>query len=887
MCGRVTAALLLFLFLSSSAFAQCVYPREYSGAYRASYLDLALDGNQMWAATGGGVTLFDTATDPPRVVDSVTLPGVTRLVRTRAGVGYAAGGSSIYVLRRPSRELEIAATIDAGGNVNDLELSGSTLVAATSNGVSTFDAAVAATPALARYAASKNVLSVAVIGSTLYMADGDSSIEAVNLNTSSPVATLTGTVQAISLNVANGSLLASDGRQTDVFVGAALVRAVTIAVGSTSVAPGNDSVLFVAGTDRQLHALDVSTIGNAVELFEGEVIPSGGSINRVSAVQAAGSRLYVAGGDAGLTTFDVRSFAPPFAVRSYRVEAANSVTADDTLILFGNASGGLSQMHRGRAGDLTFDRTWARERVHNAHDTASNFLLSSSGNTLTYWSLAATTPTSVSTATLRAPITGAVFRGSTAFVVLEDGSLWSVDLSQVAPSPVRVDTGGRSITFIARSGDNIATAEVSEEGSTVVRLYGGGSFSSAVASATVPGATTTLALSGTRAAVFTFEGISVIDLPGGQFVLPASKADVIRDIAFSGSTLVAISSTSATIWNLSSRRLEKTLSLPAEGAAVHAVEGVGVSVATGDGIAVLNTTTASLQPLATSVLGGNKYYRKVVAGRDRLYLFDGRSVEIFDTRHAGAPRFLNALTVAGALDVAASDSALFVLSGSGAITQYTIGGEPLGTVQISAGSDTTPLAIFTVAGAPWVAISVGCVTTGCDMRTFVFDPATLAQTATISGGVIDVTTSGSRAYALFDLPRETRIYNISDPLRPAVVRSIASEPSATAIGFTNATVSVLGDRLYRYDENTLTKISDELPALTQRGFTDIIVDGACTLVTGRSGSLDVVNFASILVPGTIRSVAGSNGRYFILTDYSLETISRVTQPRPSRRRATQ
>ena len=58
MRGWVIAVLLSF-FIGTAAIPQCNYQLQYSGPYRASYFDLAVDGNDLWAATGYGLQLFD------------------------------------------------------------------------------------------------------------------------------------------------------------------------------------------------------------------------------------------------------------------------------------------------------------------------------------------------------------------------------------------------------------------------------------------------------------------------------------------------------------------------------------------------------------------------------------------------------------------------------------------------------------------------------------------------------------------------------------------------------------------------------------------------------------------------------------------------------------
>src|SRR5213075_1581262 len=114
MRGRVVAiSLLLFLF-SFPAFPQCNFAPVYSAQFRTSILDIAIDNNDLWAATSYGISLYDRSIDPPRLVTSIAVPGITRVVRIANGTIYAGSGSSIVFITNR----QITRTIDAGGTVN-------------------------------------------------------------------------------------------------------------------------------------------------------------------------------------------------------------------------------------------------------------------------------------------------------------------------------------------------------------------------------------------------------------------------------------------------------------------------------------------------------------------------------------------------------------------------------------------------------------------------------------------------------------------------------------------------------------------------------------------------------------------------------------------------
>src|ERR1044072_1599465 len=99
MPGRVKAALLsiLVLVFSDRVFADCSqWTARTSSTFRTTAFDLSADGNLLWVATGYGVRLLDSGS----IVDSIGLPGSTRVVRAHTGgIAYVGSGSSIYTLK--------------------------------------------------------------------------------------------------------------------------------------------------------------------------------------------------------------------------------------------------------------------------------------------------------------------------------------------------------------------------------------------------------------------------------------------------------------------------------------------------------------------------------------------------------------------------------------------------------------------------------------------------------------------------------------------------------------------------------------------------------------------------------------------------------------------
>ena len=89
MLGRVVAVSCVLFLSAGEALPQCDFTQRYSGQYRSTVLDIAIDGNDLWAATSYGVQLFARSVTPPRSIARVAIPGITRVVRASAGIAYA------------------------------------------------------------------------------------------------------------------------------------------------------------------------------------------------------------------------------------------------------------------------------------------------------------------------------------------------------------------------------------------------------------------------------------------------------------------------------------------------------------------------------------------------------------------------------------------------------------------------------------------------------------------------------------------------------------------------------------------------------------------------------------------------------------------------------
>ena len=264
--------LFLFFFVAATATAQCNYQLDYGGPYRASYFDVVVDGNDLWTATGYGLQVFDRSVDPPRSLDIIPLPSLTRVVRASGGIAYAGSGGSIYVVRKTGNSLQLVRAVDAGGTVNDVVLLPGSLFAATSNGIAVFSVADPLRPdggLSPAQTSSRSVASIAVTANELYAADNDGSVEVFNrsglaLTAKSPLA---GLPRSSSVHVIANLVYVSDGQRTALFSVGSTSRITEIPFGTTSLVNAGGSLVHAAGTDRQLHTLELAVLGDPVELF--------------------------------------------------------------------------------------------------------------------------------------------------------------------------------------------------------------------------------------------------------------------------------------------------------------------------------------------------------------------------------------------------------------------------------------------------------------------------------------------------------------------------------------------------------------------------------------------------------------------------------------------
>ncbi|HYM62996.1 MAG TPA: WD40 repeat domain-containing protein, partial [Thermoanaerobaculia bacterium] len=882
-----------------------------------SILDLSIDGNDLWAASAYGVQLYDRQADPPAIVASVPVSGVTRLVRAANGVAYVASGSILYVMRKNGHAIELVRSMDIGGTANDLLLLAPYLYVAATNGITQISLLDPLNPAVSNGPAvfptsGTNVFALAVDSGTLYAADGDSSVEVFSIGIQSApqkIGTLQSLPRSISVRTNNGKLFVSDGQNSEIFIASNSAKAGSFSAGSTSLAPVTGDVVFVSGTDRVLRTLDLTNLGSAVTLFASALAPNGGTINRISALATAGSRLYAAAGDIGLQVWDTTSFISPYPLHAFSFGSMTSVVSLGTSVYASTAGGGLLEMTQSSSGILTPGRTWHSGSNDTVQDGGDGFLLTSSGKTLTFWTLVSTSPAVISSALFSANVVSAVRAGPRMYAALADGTFWSADLAQTTPAPQLISVGIK-VGKVARTGSAVILADDGSSGTTSVRYFASTDFTATPRVATVDGISAAgIAAGPNAAALFTFRGISVIDFSSSTpavALLPQSNTALPRSLALDGTRLLELTDTALIAWDTTSRKVTAQYPLPSDPVSMNVAAGAQpiADIATLDGVTTVAYASASRLPRSLSSQPGNAYYKKVAAGADRIYLFDGSGIDIFTTSTGTAPRWAGGIRDAGGIIDMASGAAGFYTIGTGAVvSSFSPAGTLMAQATILEGSDVQPLAIVTVGAAVWVSISKGCLSSGCEKKTLVFDRTSLVETTTFSGGVVDVAVSGTRAYAIVDLPAEVRVFDISDPLHPVQIASRATEgPTALqSIAFAAGTVYVLGDKLYGYaDSATLPKVSEQLGSyvIDPNGVVKYVdqrvaVDGGCGLIAGRAFSPQFYATGtawtpgtSIAVPAAVRSVAAKPGTLYLLTDDSLEILATTTQPKPPRRQAT-
>jgi hypothetical protein len=891
MRGCVKAVLLLLLLSTAfDASSQCFWTPRFSGQFRTTALDLAVDGGHVWVATGYGVQLLENG----RIVDSLALPGPTSVIASGDnGYAYAGSGSRLMVLRREGTSIRLIRTIPTGGNVNDLAVT-SYLFVATSAGIehyALFDPAAPSRTTAVVATSSPTVMSLAVDRSTLYAADGDASVETFSIALPS-LPQSTGSLAALPRAAAvhatpEGFILVSDvfGRNTDVFASGS--RIARLAFGTNAFAGSLAGAHFLAGTDRTVRAIELSSPGAITELLEVELAPTDGTDNVIHAIARQGNDVYVAAGDMGVITIDASKLAAPYPLVSYSAGRTTAVQSTGNKSWFSTSEGRISEQTIDANGlALAESRNWAATAGSVVRDHNGNTLLTTSGPVATRWDLGPTPPALTATVTFPDTIRTAVLTDSSIVALLANGSVWTVATGQTTPQ--KANTPNASL--LERAGNAVAIAEVrASEAKTTLHYYATGEFASEPRRFTVDGvATGGIALDSTRAALFTFRGVTVIDLASGAMrVVPDSDRLIPRQIRFSGPDLLVLDVRTLLVYG-NATALTREHALPADAIAFDAQPAIA-SIATADGVAAISYGREL--PVAARTYSSS-FYSKVAAAGDHLWLQQRDGVDAFALHGTRSPHYAGGIRAGGIVDIAATPGLLFTVSGAGTVTSWSTAGVQLAQASVTDGPDSRPLAIRNGGGGIWLALSSDCGSGVCrQTRTFVLDPRNLAVTSVLPGGVREVDVSGSRVNAIFGMPDELRRYDTSDPLHPLLIASVEAPLSATSLASSPGAVHVAADRIYSYDANTLSPTSQRLGSVTVNEGQQIRIEGGCAAITGRAEMPELYALPAwstatpIDVPSEVRSMTTLDGRLILLTGHSLEIWSAAPPEPPGRRRA--
>ncbi|MGK2859428.1 MAG: hypothetical protein ACSLFQ_19680, partial [Thermoanaerobaculia bacterium] len=797
--------------------------------------------------------------------------------------------------------LVLRGSIDLGATVNDLAISGNYLYAATASGVTQIDVADRPRPAIAAPLTTTSgvALSVAILGTTLYAADGDSSVEAYSIQVPSlpqKIGTVSSLPRSVGVSTFDGYLVISDGQQSEVFAGngTSLGRVALLPFAGTTTARWSGSVHFLGGGGRAIHAVDVlaprPTIMSSVTT---EV--TSGNANRVFGLVASGTKLWAAAGDAGVEAWRLGGFAPPYPLRFVRVGGIGSGWISDSRAVVAYSAGGL-QRYSDSSGPLVPGPVWHEGVVSRILDGEGDRILTSSGAELRLWDVASATPASLGAITLAGAIRSGAIEGSIAWAVLADGSLWRVDFSAQPPAPGQVAVTG-SPDFVAASSAGFATADILEDGNTRIRFVPGSDPAGEGTEVTIEGASNGgIALGETPVvAAATFRGLTLVDfsVAGGHVTIVAgTNQSPVRGLRIEGDRILLVTSDRIDVRSLQSGALVRAFPT---GSTLTSISGSGARAIAGsfDGFAIAELETASRQPEPIALPDTvSRYYRSLARDGNQLWLGDAQRIDLYRVDSSAIPRHQAELSFAGSavpVGFAATGGKLFTVSATGPVESWRPDGSRESSLTLNEGSLQQIDGITSVGGAVWVSVTTDCLTTGCRKLTVVIDTSSgLVRSAAFEGGTLDVVAHGNLAAAITTLPSEVRLYDVGDPAQPQLLSAEAVSDNPVSVDFDATRVWVLGDRLRAYSRPGLEPIAthfdswtaDPLGSLSYLDQT-VRVAGSCLLVAGRSAAPTLWSPAGNSltqvpapgVPDAVRGVAVSGSSIDLLGEYSLQVWS--------------
>jgi len=898
----------LVLALSGgSASAQCDYRNAFDLRFRDSALGLSLDGNDLWIATGWGVALWDAAAERP--VTSLSIEGSTLAVQAVPGGAWVGSGTRVHFVEA-GPGLALGGSIDLGAVVNDLAISGNYLYAATASGVTQIDVADRARPATAATLTTTSgaALSVAILGSTLYAADGDSSVEAYSIQVPSlpqKIGTVSSLPRSVGVSTLDGYLVVSDGQQSEILAGSgtSLGRVALLPFAGTATARWSGSVHFLAGSGRAIHAVDVLAPTPTI-LSSAATEVTSGNANRVFGLAASGTRLWAAAGDAGVEAWRLGGFAPPYPLRFVRSGSIGSGWISGSRAVVAFSARGL-QRYSDSSGQLVAGPLWHEGAVSRILDGEGDRILTSSGAELRLWDVAPAIPASLGAITLAGAVRSGAIEGSIAWAVLADGSLWRVDFSAQTPTAASVAATG-ALDFVAASSAGFATADILEDGSTKIRFVPASDPAGQGTEVTIEGASNGgIAIGATPVvAAATFRGLTLVDFGAGGSVriVEGTNQSPIRGLRIEEDRILLVTADRIEVRFLQSGALVRTFTT---GATLTSISGSGARAIAGssDGFAIANLETASRQPEPIALPDPtSRFYRSLARDGNLLWLGDAQRIDLYRVDSSSIPRHQAELSFEGSavpVGFAATGGKLFTVSATGTVESWRPDGSRESSLSLNEGSLQQIDGITSVGSALWVSVTVDCLTTGCRKLTVVVDTtAGLVRSAAFEGGTLDAVAHGNVAAALTTLPSEVRLYDVADPAHPQLLSSMAVSDNPVSVDFDATRVWVLGDRLRAYSRPGLELIATHLDPwsadpLGRLSYLDqtVRVAGSCLLVAGRSAEPtlwspsgnSLTPIPAPGVPDAVRGAAVSGSSIVLLGEYSLQVWS--SEPPADRSRA--
>lgn len=896
-CVVAVLGILASLPLASSP---CDFRKNSDLRFRVTAYDVAADFDDVWIATGHGVALWTRSGGELIAGPSIAVPGTTTVLARTAGGVWAGSGRAVYLIER-TPTLRIASSVDTGAEINDLVAAGTWLYAATSSGVVQIDALDRNHPVVANRlnTTSGGALSVALLGQHLYAADGDRTIEVYAVATPT-IPQKTGTFdslpRSLTLQADGTNLFVSNGQQAEVFAGTGttMTRLAALPFGASAMTAGAGPLRFVAGSDRAIRAINVLAPVPTVHATVSTPLTSG-TVNRITGLATAGSLLVASAGDAGVAAWSVASFATPFPSASYEAGTAGSAWVADQRAIVALPAGGLKR-YTESSGTMSPGPSWEEARAWKVRDGWSSAVLASAGATLQLFDVAASQPASIASATMSGAVIGAAMTGETkAVALLADKTAWSVDFAQPAATVAKLAVEGAP-AFVAASEAGFALGELGIEetppgeppiAKTVIRFYpaSGGASAAATIEGTSNGG---IALSATGiAAAATFRGVVLADpVRGTMLVAPGTAGTPVLDLEFEGDRLLVLKAERLDVRRDADGTLASSWDLGVDAEQVQAWGGRAV-VASPRGFTVIDFGHAPEVPSSVALIQDPpRLFRSIHRDGSLLWLVEPAGAEAFAVDGLGLPHSIGSIGAESSIVASAvAGGILYTLSAGGDLIGWSPGGTVVAQLAIAEAADQRMDGLHAIGGALWVSLTRGCSTGNCEKKVLVVGASSgLVVTSSLPDGVVDVVSSGQRAWVLSDTPRELRVYDISSPGAPSLAGSVALAGDPISVAHAGGSVWTLGSTLRRWSE-TLQPLGEFLDPWTpdpsgRVSYIDQKVReaGGCLLVAGREASPRLYDVSAgsplaVAVPpsaGAVRGVATFGGFAHLLGETFLE-----------------